>query len=59
MLADTLGDEARGLVVLDQCGHPQKYDQLEILSQFVAKEVPLSVAAIADACFRFDVLIIN
>ena len=38
-LADTLGDEARGMVVVDFDGHPQKFDQMEILSQFVAKEV--------------------
>ena len=38
-LGDTLGDEARGMVVVDFDGHPQKFDQMEILSQFVAKEV--------------------
>ena len=34
-----MGDEARGMVVVDFDGHPQKFDQMEILSQFVAKEV--------------------
>ena len=38
-LGDTLGDKARGMVVVDFDGHPQKFDQMEILSQFVAKEV--------------------
>ena len=38
-LGDTLGDEAQGMVVVDFDGHPQKFDQMEILSQFVAKEV--------------------
>ena len=38
-LGDTLGDEARGIDVVDFDGHPQKFDQMEILSQFVAKEV--------------------
>ena len=38
-LGDTLGDEAQGIVVVDFDGHPQKFDQMEILSQFVAKEV--------------------
>jgi len=38
-LADTLGDEARGMVVVDFDGHPQKYDDLKILSDVVAKEV--------------------
>ena len=38
-LADTLGDEAQGMVVLDCDGHPQKYDQMEIISGLVAKEV--------------------
>ena len=35
-LGDTLGDEAQGMVVVDFDGHPQKFDQMEILSQFVA-----------------------
>ena len=38
-LAETLGDEAQGMVVVDYDGHPQKYDAVEIMSQFVAKEV--------------------
>ena len=38
-IGETLGDEARGMVVLDYDGHVFKYDQLEILSDFVAKEV--------------------
>ena len=38
-LADTLGDEARGMVVVDFDGHPTKYDDLKIMSDVVAKEV--------------------
>ena len=38
-IGETLGDESRGMVVVDFDGHPHKYDQLEILSNFVAKEV--------------------
>ena len=38
-LADTLGDEARGMVVIDFDGHPQKYDDLKIMSDVVAKEI--------------------
>ena len=38
-LAETLGDEAQGMVIVDFDGHPQKYDQMQILSNFVAKEV--------------------
>ena len=38
-LADTLGDEARGMVVIDFDGHPQKYDDLKIMADVVAKEV--------------------
>ena len=34
-----MGDEAQGMVVVDFDGHPQKFDQMEILSQFVAKEM--------------------
>ena len=41
-ISQTLGDESRGMVVLDFDGHPQKYDQLEVLRDVVAKEVPLS-----------------
>ena len=39
ILGETLGDEAQGMVVIDPDGHPQKYDQMEIMSSFVAKEV--------------------
>ena len=38
-IGDTLGDEARGLVVLDFEGHPHKFDQVEIMADVVAKEV--------------------
>ncbi len=38
-LQDTMGDENRGMVVVDFDGHPHKYDQLQILSDVVAKEV--------------------
>ena len=38
-LADTLGDEARGMVVVDFDGHPTKYDDLKIMQDVVAKEV--------------------
>ena len=38
-LGDTLGDEARGLVVLDFEGHPTKFDQMEILRDVVAQEI--------------------
>ena len=38
-LGDTLGDEARGAVVIDFEGHPTKYEELEILQDIVAKEV--------------------
>ena len=38
-LQETMGDEARGMVVVDFDGHPHKYDQLQILSDVVAKEV--------------------
>ena len=37
-LAQTLGDETRGMVVVDFQGHPQTYDSLKIFSD-VAKEV--------------------
>ena len=39
-ISQTLGDESRGMVVLDFDGHPQKYDQLEVLRDVVAKEAP-------------------
>ena len=38
-LGDTLGDEARGMVIIDYEGHPHKFEQMEILSDIVAKEV--------------------
>ena len=38
-LGDTLGDEARGMVIIDYEGHPHKFEQLEILQDIVAKEV--------------------
>ncbi len=38
-LADTLGDEARGMLVVDLDGHPHKYDHLEVMSNIIAKEV--------------------
>ena len=38
-LGDTLGEEAQGMVVVDFDGHPQKFDHMEIMSQFVAKDV--------------------
>jgi hypothetical protein len=38
-LGDTLGDEARGLVVLDFEGHPHKFDELQIMADVVAKEI--------------------
>ncbi len=38
-LSDTLGDEARGMLVVDLDGHPHKYDHLEIMSNIIAKEV--------------------
>ena len=37
-LAQTLGDESRGMVVVDFQGHPQTYDSLKIFSDVVAKE---------------------
>ena len=38
-VGETLGDEARGMVVIDYEGHPHKYDQLEIFKDIVAKEI--------------------
>ncbi len=38
-LQESMGDEARGMVVVDFDGHPHKYDQLQVLSDVVAKEV--------------------
>ena len=35
---ETLGNEAQGLVVLDYDGHPHKFDQVQIMSDVVAKE---------------------
>ena len=37
-LQRTLGDEARGMVIVDFDGHPQKYDEMQIMSDIVAKE---------------------
>ena len=49
-LAETLGDEAQGMVVLDYDGHPQKYDQVEILAGLVAKEVNVLKVDVPRAC---------
>ena len=38
-LGDTLGDEARGVVVVDFEGHPSKYEQMEVWRDIVAKEI--------------------
>ena len=38
-VGETLGDEARGMVVIDYEGHPHKYDQLNIFKDIVAKEI--------------------
>lgn len=38
-IGETLGDEARGLVVLDFEGHPHKFNQMEIMPDVVAKQV--------------------
>ena len=38
-IGETLGDEARGMVVVDFDGHPQKFDQLQIMSDVVAKDI--------------------
>jgi hypothetical protein len=38
-LGDTLGDEARGLVVLDFEGHAHKFDQMQIMADVIAKEI--------------------
>ena len=38
VLGDTLGDEARGTVVVDYDGHPMKYDMLKVWSDVVATE---------------------
>ena len=38
-VGDTLGEEARGMVVIDYEGHPHKYDQMEIFKDIVAKEI--------------------
>ena len=37
-LADTLGDEHTGVVVVDAAGHPLKYDALTIFENVVAKQ---------------------
>ena len=38
-VGETLGDEARGMVVIDYEGHPHKYDQMQIFKDIVAKEI--------------------
>ena len=53
-LGDTLGDEAQGMVVVDFDGHPQKFDQMEILFQFVAKEVNVLKVVRARVCVACD-----
>ena len=37
-LADTLGDEGTGMVVIDAAGHPLKYDALTMFENVVAKQ---------------------
>ena len=37
-LADTLGDEATGMVVVDAAGHPLKYDALSVFESVVATQ---------------------
>ena len=37
-LADTLGEEAHGMVVVDAGGHPMKYDALTIMEDVVATQ---------------------
>ena len=37
-LADTLGDEAHGMVVVDAGGHPMKYDSLTLMEDVVATQ---------------------
>ena len=37
-LADTLGEETMGLVVVDPDGHPFKYNQLEVYESIVARQ---------------------
>ena len=37
-LAETLGEESIGLVVVDPDGHPLKYNQMEVLESIVAKQ---------------------
>ena len=46
-LADTLGNEARGLVVLDFDGHPHTYDQTQVLGDTVAKELTVTFKSVA------------
>ena len=41
-IGETLGDEARGMAVVDFDGHPQKFDQLQIMSDVVAKDINVS-----------------
>ena len=37
-LAETLGEESIGLVVVDPDGHPLKYNQMEVYESIVAKQ---------------------
>ena len=37
-MADTLGEEATGLVVVDPEGHPLKYDQMGVYQSILAKQ---------------------
>ena len=37
-LGDTLGEDSTGLVVVDACGHPLKYDALNVFESVVAKQ---------------------
>ena len=37
-LADTLGEEATGLVIVDPEGHPLKYNQMDIYQSILAKQ---------------------
>jgi len=37
-LADTMGEEGHGMVVVDSAGHPLKYDQLKAMQDMCAKQ---------------------
>ena len=37
-MADTLGEEAHGMVVVDAGGHPMKYDALTVMEDVVATQ---------------------